>query len=104
MDITRQQVETFSFDAGTLTVVEMQRATKKIGRVGFRFHDLRHIAGSRLLAEGASLPEVASILGHKTLSIARRYAHVTQTRLRDPISKVPASSTSTDKDESLARR
>ena len=82
----------------------MQRATKKIGRVGFRFHDLRHIAGSRLLAEGASLPEVASFLGHKTLSIARRYAHVTQTRLRDLISKMPASSTTVDEDESPARQ
>ena len=69
----------------------MQRATKKIDREGLRFHDLRHIAGTRLLASGASLPEVASFLGHKTLTIARRYAHVTQTRLRDLISKVPSS-------------
>ena len=69
----------------------MQRATKKIGREGLRFHDLRHIAGTRLLGSGASLPEVASFLGHKTLTIARRYAHVTHTPLRQFISVVPCS-------------
>ena len=82
----------------------MQRAVKKIGSEDLRFHDLRHIAGTRLLASGASLPEVASFLGHKTLSIARRYAHVTQNRLRDLVSRMPSSASSTDGDESPACR
>ena len=57
---------------------------------GFRFHDLRHVAGTRLLATGASLPEVAAVLGHKTLAMSRRYAHATWTRLEELIGAMPA--------------
>jgi len=52
----------------------------ELGRL--RLHDLRHIAASRFLAAGASLPEVAAVLGHRTLVIARRYAHPQWDRLR----------------------
>ena len=60
---------------------------------GFRFHDLRHVAGTRLLATGASLPEVAAVLGHKTLAMSRRYAHATWTRLEALIGAMPANGT-----------
>lgn len=43
----------------------------------FRFHDLRHTAASYLAMNGASLTEIAEILGHKTLSMVKRYAHLT---------------------------
>jgi len=42
----------------------------------FRFHDLRHTAASYLLMNGASLAELAGILGHKTLQMVQRYAHL----------------------------
>jgi integrase len=42
----------------------------------FRFHDLRHTAASYLAMNGASLPEIAAILGHKTLVMVQRYAHM----------------------------
>jgi integrase len=35
----------------------------------FRFHDLRHSAASYLAMSGASLAEIAEVLGHKTLSM-----------------------------------
>jgi integrase len=41
-----------------------------------RFHDLRHEATSRLFERGLSLPEVASITGHKTWQMLRRYTHL----------------------------
>lgn len=44
----------------------------------FRFHDLRHTCGSYLAMNGASTIEVAEALGHKTLQMARRYAHLTE--------------------------
>ena len=44
----------------------------------FRFHDLRHTAASYLAMSGASLAEIAEILGHKTLSMVRRYAHLSE--------------------------
>jgi len=78
-------------------VQAMRRAANKIGRRDLRFHDLRHIAGSRLLAAGASLPEVATFLGHKTLSIARRYAHTSWTRLHDLVGQMPVANGESEK-------
>jgi integrase len=42
----------------------------------FRFHDLRHTAASYLAMNGATLAEIAEILGHKTLQMVKRYAHL----------------------------
>jgi integrase len=42
----------------------------------FRFHDLRHTYASYLLTEGASLVELAAALGHRTLAMVQRYAHL----------------------------
>ena len=44
----------------------------------FCFHDLRHSAASYLAMNGASLAEISEILGHKTLSIVKRYAHISE--------------------------
>jgi integrase len=44
----------------------------------FRFHDLRHSAASYLAMNGASLVEIADILGHKTLLMVKRYAHLSE--------------------------
>jgi len=41
-----------------------------------RFHDLRHEATSRLFEKGLDLMEVASITGHKTLHMLKRYTHL----------------------------
>jgi integrase len=40
-----------------------------------RFHDLRHEATSRLFERGLTIMEVASITGHKTLQMLKRYTH-----------------------------
>lgn len=39
-----------------------------------RSHDLRHTAASYLAVSGASPLDIASILGHRTLSMVRRYS------------------------------
>ena len=41
----------------------------------FHFHDLRHSRASYLEMDGASLPEIAEVLGHKTLQMVKRYSH-----------------------------
>jgi integrase len=43
---------------------------------GFRFHDLRHEAVSRLVEAGLSDQEAASISGHKSMQMLRRYTHL----------------------------
>ena len=42
----------------------------------FKFHDLRHEAVSRLVEAGLSDQEVASISGHKSMQMLRRYTHL----------------------------
>ncbi len=54
-------------------------ALKKAQIENFRFHDLRHCAASYLAMSGASLAEISEILGHKTLVMVKRYAHLSDT-------------------------
>jgi integrase len=42
----------------------------------FRFHDLRHTCASYLAGDGASLLEIADVLGHRSLRMTLRYAHL----------------------------
>ena len=51
-------------------------ALKRAGINDFRWHDLRHSAASYLAMNGASLAEIAEVLGHKTLEMVKRYAHL----------------------------
>ena len=41
-----------------------------------RFHDLRHEATSRLFEMGLEIMEVASVSGHKSLAMLKRYTHL----------------------------
>ena len=49
---------------------------KAAGIKNFRFHDLRHTAASYLAMAGATLLEVADVLGHRELSVTKRYSHL----------------------------
>ena len=53
-------------------------ALQRAAITDFRFHDLRHSAASYLAMNGATLAEIAEILGHKTLQMVKRYAHLTE--------------------------
>ncbi|WP_298294022.1 site-specific integrase [Thiomonas sp.] len=46
-----------------------------------RFHDLRHEATSRLFEKGLGIMEVASMTGHKSLSMLKRYTHIEAAKL-----------------------
>lgn len=48
------------------------------GPDAFRFHDLRHTFASYLAMTGATLADLAEALGHKTLAMVKRYAHLTE--------------------------
>jgi integrase len=54
----------------------------------FRFHDTRHSAASYLAMGGASLAEIAEILGHKTLAMVKRYAHLSNDHVSGVVSKM----------------
>lgn len=55
-----------------------ETALKRAGVKNFRWHDLRHTTASYLAMNGASLAEIAEVLGHKTLAMVKRYAHLSQ--------------------------
>ena len=44
--------------------------------IDFRFHDLRHTTASYLAQNGATLLEIADVLGHKQIEVTKRYAHL----------------------------
>jgi len=52
------------------------KALARAGILNFRWHDLRHSCASYLAMNGASLAEIAEVLGHKTLQMVKRYAHL----------------------------
>lgn len=47
----------------------------------FTFHDLRHEAITSFFERGLSLPEVATISGHKTWEMLRRYTHLSAEKI-----------------------
>ncbi len=53
-----------------------RRAVEKADLTDFRFHDLRHEATSRFFEKGLNMMEVATITGHKTLQMLKRYTHL----------------------------
>lgn len=52
------------------------RAVRRSGIADLRFHDLRHEAVSRFFEMGLSMPEVASISGHRDPRMLSRYTHL----------------------------
>ncbi|WP_080442204.1 site-specific integrase [Burkholderia ubonensis] len=53
-----------------------RRLTERQGVHDLHFHDLRHEAISRFVERGLNLIEVASISGHQTLQMLKRYTHL----------------------------
>jgi integrase len=74
------------------STIAIRKAMKRAGLEGVRVHDLRHTAASKLVQNGLSLQEVSSILGHSTVQMTARYAHLqpteTSKKARDVLNKL----------------
>lgn len=65
-----------------------ENARSKAEIQDFRFHDLRHSAASYLAMNGATLLEIAAVLGHKTLQMVKRYSHLSESHTTNIVSKM----------------
>lgn len=54
------------------------KAIERAGLNDFHIHDNRHTTASYIAMNGGSLLDIAEILGHKSLIMAKRYSHLTQ--------------------------
>jgi integrase len=57
------------------------KLTKRAKIDDLHFHDLRHEAISRFFEKGLTVPEVASISGHRDIRMLMRYAHADKVQL-----------------------
>jgi len=65
-----------------------EEAVEKASLGDFRFHDLRHTFASWAIQRGATLPEVKDLLGHHSLAMVMRYAHLAPEHLRSAVSRL----------------
>jgi len=63
-------------------------ALKNAGIQDFHFHDLRHTSASYLVMRGASMKAVQAHLGHRSLAMTERYAHLSPDFLKSEIERL----------------
>ena len=64
----------FPLNKGTVSILFL-RASRRAKIEDIHFHDLRHMAITRLASVFSNPMELASISGHKSLSMLKRYTH-----------------------------
>jgi len=61
------------------------KACATVGIKDFKIHDLRHTCAAHLISAGVALAEVRDLLGHSTVMMTERYAHLAPARVRDAV-------------------
>ena len=78
-DVPAQELWLFPRNDGYAPVMfdhAFRTAIKDAGILDFHFHDLRHTFASYLAMQGATLLQIKEALGHRTLKMVLRYAHL----------------------------
>ncbi|MBI5749667.1 MAG: site-specific integrase [Nitrospinae bacterium] len=61
---------------------------RRAGIKDFHFHDLRHTFASHLVMAGVDLTTVSRLLGHKSLTMTLRYAHLAPSHITEAVNKL----------------
>ena len=91
---TQRRIDTdlvFPSPTGTKPLIINKTWGRIVARAGlenFRFHDLRHSCASYLAQNGATSAEISEILGHKSLQMVKRYAHLQPEHLRSSLQRM----------------
>ena len=60
-------------------------ACTRVGIENFRIHDLRHTCASLAVSEGVSLEALRDLLGHSSVTVTERYAHLAPAKVREAV-------------------
>jgi integrase len=76
------------FDVVTGFQAAWEKILSRAGIRNFRWHDLRHHFASRLVQHGVPLNTVRDLLGHSTVDMSLRYAHLAPDQRREAVAKL----------------
>ncbi|MBK1670016.1 integrase [Rhodovibrio sodomensis] len=99
-DATSDAVYVFPNADGTKPIdirAAWEAARELAGLQDFRFHDLRHTTASYLAMNNASVAEIAAVLGHKSLQMTQRYAHLSEQHAADVVERMSQEVMPTDR-------
>jgi integrase len=69
-------------EAYKLATTVFSDAVRRACIENFHFHDLRHTFASRLVMRGVDLRTIQALMGHKTINMTLRYAHLAPDHLK----------------------
>jgi integrase len=61
---------------------------RKAGIQNYRVHDMRHTCAAWLVTAGVPLAEVRDLLGHSTITMTERYAHLAPENVRSAVARL----------------
>ena len=76
------------FDVATGFQSAWEKVLKRARISKFRWHDLRHHFASRLVQKGVPLNTVRDLLGHGSVGMSLRYAHLAPDQRREAVAKL----------------
>ena len=63
---------------------------RRAGIEDFRIHDLRHTCASLAVSEGVPLEALRDLLGHSSVTVTERYAHLAPAKVREAVAALDA--------------
>lgn len=76
------------FEVATGFRTAWEKLLKRARIAHFRWHDLRHHFASRLVQHGVPLNTVRDLLGHSSVGMSLRYAHLAPDQRREAVAKL----------------